>query len=176
MTQVCRSTVWVRRILTVVCFWRKQGTIQRDSQVSLVSIARGWAARGGYWQTPNTGLRHLLEEGAGKRCSECGLLAEPADSRSWCRNACMAAGTGVRSDVALRPQRDRYWAQDVHLDFHWHSSWTLKKWQAISHRFFTGLTLLRFSLRGNWTCDPTWVSVYAHEQRLTLLYVQDPNT
>ena len=26
----------------------------------------------GQWQTPSTGLRHPSEEGAGKRCSECG--------------------------------------------------------------------------------------------------------
>ena len=32
-----------------------------------------------YGQTPSTGLRHpSLEEGAGKRCSECGV---PADCR-----------------------------------------------------------------------------------------------
>ena len=34
--------------------------------------------RGGGWgQTPNMGLRHPLEEGAGKRCLECGVWGNP---------------------------------------------------------------------------------------------------
>ena len=97
-------------------------------------------------------------------------MAEAADGRSWRRNAYTAAGTDWRSvNVALPSSAEGQPAQDVHLDFQWHSSWVLKNWQQFRTASSLALRCCASLCVGIGHCDPTWVFTYAHKQRLTLL-------